>query len=232
MSRAANWFVSTLCRGVFGWLGPVHVLHRERSERTGAYILASNHISHFDPPLLSAMVRRPIDWMAMTELFSTRWSAALFDAVDTIRTDRSGADLSSIRTALARLRQGRLVGIFPEGGIRAGSSSVLEGAPMRAGAASLAQMAGVPIVPAVILGGDRLYNPRSWFPPRRTAFWIVFGEPLEARPGLPKAEARACLEADLASALRLLYAEAREAYGLKPGDLPHTPQERQAEGHR
>ena len=51
------------------------------------------------------------------------------------------ADLKTIRTAIDRLKRGRIVGLFPEGGIRDGARSLLEGAPLRPGAATLAQIA-------------------------------------------------------------------------------------------
>ena len=226
MSRFVHSASCAVLRGIFGYLGPVHVWHRERSALSGGYLLAANHISHFDPPLISISARRRIDWMAMAELFGTRWSAAFFHAVDTIRTDRTGTDRAAVRIALERLRRGRVVGIFPEGGIRAGAASLLEGAPMRPGAAALAQMADVPILPCVTLGGDRLYSPGCWRPLRRVEFWVGFGEPVRQCPGLPKAEARARLEEDLARALRTLYGELQDAFRLQAADLPHTPQER------
>ena len=121
-----------------------------------------------------------------------------------------------------------MVGVFPEGGIRAGASSILEGARMRPGVAALAQMGGVPILPCVALGTDRLYSSRMWRPIRRAKFYVAFGEPLMAQTGLSKEEARARLEADLAAAFLALYAEAREAFQLHPDDLPQTPQQRRA----
>jgi len=228
MSRLAYSASRAIGRGIFGYLGPVRIMHRERSALPGAFLLAANHISHFDPPLISVAALRHIDWMAMAELFGTWWSRAYFRAVDTIRTDRKVTDRAAVRTALQRLRQGRTVGIFPEGGIRAGAISLLEGAPMRPGAAALAQIADVPILPCVVLGTDRLYSTGAWLPLRRGGFWVGFGEPLRPRSELPKAEARASLEADLAGAIRSVYAEMKETFHLQPEDLPHTPQERRS----
>lgn len=218
-----------LARGIFGLLGPVRLLHPERAQRAGGYLLAANHISHFDPPFISAIARRPVDWMAMSELFHRRWARLFLLAVGAFPTDRSRVDRRAVRTALDRLGKGRVVGIFPEGGIRAGATSILGGAPMRPGAATLAQLAGVPIIPCVVLGTDRLYNKRYWKPRRRARFWAAFGEPLVERPGLPRAEAREQLERDLVAAFHALYRELQDAFALTPGDLPHTPQERQRE---
>lgn len=215
-----------LARGVFGLLGSVHVLHGERSARPGAYLLAANHISHFDPPLLSVITLRRIDWMAMADLYRHPWAAAFLRGVDSICTDRTKVDRAAVRTALERLRHRRVVGIFPEGGIRAGATSLLEGASMKPGAVTLAQMADVPVLPCVVLGTDRLYNHRCWMPFRRTRFWVAFGLPLVQRCDVPKAEARAQLEEDLAAAFRDLYVELQREFALSPDDLPHTPQAR------
>src|SRR5438105_143181 len=107
----------------------VRVLHRERARVAGACILACNHISHFDPPLLAARIRRKVDWMAMADLFSSRLFGAFLRFVDTFPVDRARSDRASVRIALDRLGLGRAVGIFPEGGIRDGAASILGGAP-------------------------------------------------------------------------------------------------------
>ena len=216
-----------VAKGVFAFLGPVCVLHRERLDREGSLLLASNHISHFDPPLLSVIARRKIDWMAMVELFASAWGSRYFGALDAFPTDRSRVDRKAVRTALKRLQLGRAVGIFPDGGIRVGSESVLEGAKMRPGVTTLAQLAKVPVVPCVVLGTDRLYNWKCWLPWRRVRFWVAIGEPLRQRLDLPKADARNQLERELAASFCSLYAEMRQAFKLSPGDLPHSQEERE-----
>ncbi|MEI6351202.1 MAG: lysophospholipid acyltransferase family protein [Verrucomicrobiota bacterium] len=218
-----------LSRAIYAYLGPVHVLHGERSERSGPFILASNHISHFDPPLYCVAARRTIDWMAMTELFANPWAARFFRGMNAFPTDRSRIDHAVVRTALKRLKLGRTVGIFPEGGIRSGPGSVLEGAPMRPGVASLAQMASVPVVPCVLLGTDRLYDWRRWLPWRRGAFWVAFGEPIQPRADLPRHAAREQLERELAAAFVQLYDELKTTFAIAPEDLPHTQEERERE---
>src|SRR3982750_2285674 len=163
---------------VFGFVARIRVLGSENPNRCGGFLLASNHISHFDPFLIGLAVRRPIDWMTMAEFFRPPLLGLLLRSIDAFPAERDRAELTTIRTAIARLKQGRVVGIFPEGGIRDGARSLLEGAPLRAGAATLAQIAGVPIVPCVILGSDRFYSKRQWLPFRRTPVWIAFGKPI------------------------------------------------------
>ena len=223
---AANLASRKLARALLAPITPFHVWQSENMNRAGAFLLAANHISHFDPPLISVIARRKIDWMALAEFFPVPLLGAFLRAVDAFPIERARAESGSIRTALARLKAGRVVGIFPEGGIRHGPRSVLEGAPLRAGAAALAHLAKVPIVPCVILGTDRLYAKKSWLPLRRTPVWIAFGDPIAHPDGADKSAARAATEAELAAAFRNLYATLRAEFALTAGDLPHSPQDR------
>lgn len=196
---------------------------------TGPFLLASNHISHFDPPVITSMLPFSIDWMAVVELFQHPLAAAYFRSVNAFPTDRSKADIGAVRTALARLDRGHVVGIYPEGGIRDGTRSVLGGAPLKPGAAALAQMAGVPIVPCVVIGTDRLYNARNWRRFRATPLWVAVGAALEIDAGMPKAAARQDLEARLASSILALGAELRADHGVSAEDMPASPQARMRE---
>ena len=205
----------------------IHVLRHAPGPRKGAWILAANHISHFDPPILSVAARRKIDWMAMRELFAKGWAALFFRCIDTFPTDRDRADRAAVRTVLKRLERGHVVGIFPEGGIRAGATSVLEGAAIRSNLAGLADAAGVPVLPCVIIGTDRLYNSRNWLPFRRTRIWIGFGDAIKADEALAKAARREKLDRDLAEAFREIHAGMQAHFSLTADDLPQTPRRRQ-----
>ena len=178
----------------------IQVLHFEQGDRPGPFILAANHISHFDPPLIATILRRKVDWMAMAEFFPYPVLGLVLRAINCFPADRHRADRSTIRTALDRLKRKRIVGMFPEGGIRDGANSVL--------------------------GSDRLYAKRSWRPWRRTPIWIGFGLPIHQVPELEKSAARHRLEQELAAAFRQLYQEMQKTFSLTPDDLPHSPKER------
>jgi 1-acyl-sn-glycerol-3-phosphate acyltransferase len=190
----------------------------------GPCVMVSNHISHFDPPLLSGWLPRKIDWIAMAELFGTKWSKAGFTWLDVIPVDRHGDDRQALRTAIKRLEAGRLIGIFPEGGIRDGARSILAGAEMREGAFLLAAKANCPVLPVVILGSERLYNRRNWLPWRRAKVFIGIGD-----PAFPGAGGRKQLRDDTAAALIQLKDRLVETCHLTADDLPHSPQERMRE---
>jgi 1-acyl-sn-glycerol-3-phosphate acyltransferase len=215
-----------LVRFVFGFLARVEVLGRANVNRAGAFLLASNHISHFDPFLIGLRVRRKVDWMTMAEFFRSPALGFFLRSIDAFPAERDRADLKTIRTAIDRLKSGRIVGIFPEGGIRDGARSLLEGAPLRAGAATLAQIAGVPVVPCVILGTDRFYSKKQWLPLRRTPVWIAFGKPIFASAELQKSQARERIDSELAAVFQNLYSELCEKFRLTIDDLPKSSRER------
>jgi len=215
-----------LVRFVFGCVARTRVIGRENANRSGGFLLAANHISHFDPFLISLPVRRKLDWMTMAEFFRPPALGFFLRSIDAFPAERDRADLKTIRTAIERLKSGRIVGIFPEGGIRDSVRSVLEGAPLRPGAATLAHIAGVPVVPCVILGTDRLYSKNQWLPFQRTPVWTAFGKPISCFPELQRSQARERIESELATAFKNLYAELREKFRLTTDDLPRSPQER------
>ena len=226
MKRAVYYAGKLLVKCVFGLVARIHVIGRQNANRAGGFLLASNHISHFDPFLISLSVRRKIDWMTMAEFFSPAPLGFFLRSIDAFPAERDRADLKTIRTAIDRLKSGRIVGLFPEGGIRDGARSLLEGAPLRPGAATLAQIADVPVVPCVILGTDRFYSKDQWLPFRRTPVWIAFGKPISCFPELQKSRARERIESELAASFKNLYAELREKFRLTTDDLPRSPQER------
>lgn len=220
--RAGKLLVSLL----LGYVTRVRVLRRENADRTGGFLLAANHISHFDPFIISSVIRRKIDWMTMAEFFRSRLVGFLLRAVDAFPADRDRANRTTIRTAIERLKEGRVVGLFPEGGIRDGARSLLEGAPLRPGASTLAHIARVPILPCVIVGSDRLYSTKRWLTLRCTPIWIAFGTPISHSSDCEKLQAREQIESELASAFKNLYAELQQVFHLTTDDLPHSPRER------
>lgn len=202
----------------------VRVLHRERTLLPDGWLLAPNHISHFDPPFLGAACLRQVDWMTSREFYSVPLLGWWLRAVGTFPVNRERADRSAIRTALDRLAEGHVVGIFPEGGIRDGERSLLSGAPPRPGLSALAEMSWAPVIPCVIVGSDRLYAPKRWLPFRRARVWISFGEPIRFQ-GEGKA-GRAAFEETYAKAIRKLLDELRKQFGLTADDLPQSSNRR------
>src|SRR4030095_15533082 len=134
-----------LVRLLFGSVTRVQVIRRQNANRADGFLLAANHISHFDPFIISLVIRRKIDWMTMAEFFQSPVVGFSLRAIDAFPVNRDRSDRKSIRTAIERLKGGRIVGLFPEGGIRDGARSLLEGAPLRPGASTLPHTAGAPV---------------------------------------------------------------------------------------
>jgi 1-acyl-sn-glycerol-3-phosphate acyltransferase len=209
----------------------VQVVYFARLPSESGYIIACNHISHFDPPILGAFFPHNVDWMTMEEMFRNPASALFMNLVSAFKVRRDGSDRIGIRTAVNRLVEARVVGLFPEGGIRAGSVSVLEGAPMWPGAAALSVLSGKPIVPAVILGTDRLYHPRNWIRFRRVRVWIGFGEQILPRRDLARKQARELVHESLSNAFLSMKDRMVATFRLAKADLPATPQARKREDY-
>jgi 1-acyl-sn-glycerol-3-phosphate acyltransferase len=114
----------------------------EHVPRTGPVILAGNHIGLADGPLLAAYAPRPVHALTKHELFSGAGGTFLRTAGQ-IPLDRFHPDPTAIRTCLAALDEGRVIGIFPEG--RRGPGDLCR---FHRGAAYLALVTGAPVVPS------------------------------------------------------------------------------------
>ncbi len=223
-----QWVTKTLLV-LFTFASRRRVVFLARPPRDRGFILASNHVSHFDPPFLTITCPRKIDWIADVGLFHGKVLHAFFTGLNVIPVDRSGADRNALRTAVKRLKDGRVVGIFPEGGIRDGAKSIVNGATMKQGVALLSTLSGAPILPCVILGSDRFYNPRNWLPWRRPSVWIAFGNLIEHPEGVTGDALRKHMQETFAREILALTAKLRADFALTDADLPHSPQQRMSE---
>jgi 1-acyl-sn-glycerol-3-phosphate acyltransferase len=228
-NRVFSYICRYLVRLIFSWSCRIRRLQKTHAYPSNSFIVVANHISHFDPPMLGCWFPRYVDWMGMEELFSNRSSAWLMRSLCAFPVKRTAGDFASIRAALSRLKIGRIVGIFPEGGIRAGPGSILEGALPWVGFAGLSILSDKPVVPCVIVGTDRLYRPKNWLPLRRVPIWLGFGEPIKPRTDLPREQAQAILVEEVKRSLIALKDELVQHFGLHPSDLPQSPQHRKRE---
>lgn len=186
------------------------ILHRERAARPGAYLLAANHESPFDAPLLIAAHPRIICWLSVREIFRHPFARWFLTGMLASPLDRSRVDTQTLRHVARQLRSGEVVGLFPEGGLRTGEDSVLRGGHIRNGIARLAELANVPVMPCVVLGGAQFGHWQSWLPRFRTRWAVAFGEPLFLNSEMDCVTARADLIAAIERSLRALHEEVRE----------------------
>ncbi|PYJ26719.1 MAG: hypothetical protein DME90_11300 [Verrucomicrobia bacterium] len=87
-SYRAGWLLVKL---LFGCVARIRVLGHENASRAGGFLLAANHISHFDPFLISLTVRRKTDWMTMAEFFRSPVLGFLLRAIDAFPAERDRA---------------------------------------------------------------------------------------------------------------------------------------------
>lgn len=199
----------------------VEVVRPEAAERPGGYVLAPTHLSHLEPFCLGILIRRKVDWMARLEFFRRRWAAAILYAVDSFPVNRFGVPVRAVRTAIARARAGRVVGVFPEGGVATGAQSVCRGGPAKKGAFAVACRANVPVLPCVVLGTYALNEVKPWLPFRNARIWVIYGKPIEPNPDAPtRRQAREEMAAAWKAQVRELYDELRGIYGIADGDVP------------
>jgi 1-acyl-sn-glycerol-3-phosphate acyltransferase len=197
-----------------------HVLDPHLARREGGFILALTHLSHIEPLAAGVLLDRPIDWMARKEFFKYRLVGTLLYAMSAFKVDRQGVSVSAVRTAIERARRGRVVGICPEGGVACGAAAAFRGGPIKRGFASVAIRAGVPIVPCVMLGTDKLNRVGPWLPAKRATIWVAYGEAIFPPAGATSTRAaRAALAARLSAAYQELYARLRERYGIRDEDV-------------
>lgn len=148
--------------------------NRDAIPAEGPCIVVANHRSGVDPNLIAGVTSRWIVYLMAREYYETPTLHWLFHALHCIPVRRDGSDLGATRAALKALRSGRVIGIFPQGGIRDPDDDLGIG---KAGVALLAARSGAPVVPLFIDGSpaiDSVYL--SVLRPSRSR--IYCGEPL------------------------------------------------------
>ena len=146
--------------------------------REGGAILAMNHIGYLDFALIGTAalpVKRYVRFMAKKEIFENKIAGPLMRGMHHISVDRSSGSASFV-AALRALKSGEIVGIFPEGTI----SVSFELKEFKSGAVRLAMGAGVPVIPAVVWGSQRIWTKKVKRDLKRNKYPISvsFGEPL------------------------------------------------------
>jgi 1-acyl-sn-glycerol-3-phosphate acyltransferase len=144
----------------------LRVFGTENVPAEGGVVLCANHTSLLDPPLLGTPLHRMVHFMAKAELFDVPILGFLISKVGAFPVKRGGVSKESIRLSLSFLKEGRMMGIFPEG------TRSNAGGMGKKGAASLALKSGATVVPVAIIGSYSLFR-------RMT---IVYGMPVDLSP--------------------------------------------------
>jgi 1-acyl-sn-glycerol-3-phosphate acyltransferase len=128
----------------------------ENIPQEGGAILAINHIGYLDFAIVGTAVlpkKRYVRFMAKKEIFNNKLAGPLMRGMHHISVDRGNGSASFV-AALRTLRKGEIIGIFPEGTI----STSFEIKELKSGAVRLAMAAGVPVIPTIIWGSQRIWT--------------------------------------------------------------------------
>lgn len=127
---------------------------RENIDKKKKYVIASNHVTGYDPFILAAQLHLTIAFMAKKQLFETFWSMVLMDWCGAFAVDRDKVDVSTIKTALSIQNTSWNLGLFPQG-TRCNNGKMEN---VTKGFASMAKKIKADVLPVAIIVKD---NPNS-----------------------------------------------------------------------
>ncbi len=184
------WVGWSFSRAAFAVYFRWRIFNAERVPATGPVILAANHASFLDPPLVGACLHRGICYLARDTLFRFPGVGWLLRQWDAVPVDREGGGAAGLRAILDRLRAGHAIILFPEG-TRTRDGKLQ---PARSGIGLIAIKSDAPVVPVRTFGTFEAYGRHVRLPrPHRVA--VKFGTPLTLEA--LRAEARSCSKARL-----------------------------------
>jgi 1-acyl-sn-glycerol-3-phosphate acyltransferase len=209
---------------LWSWVTPLLLLvssrdiqGRENVPRKGALIMVSNHMGNADPPVLTVTLPRQLAWLTKAEWFKTPVIGGMFRMGGCIPVRRQEADLGALRRCEDALRQGLVLGMFPEG-TRSKGQGLQRGEP---GSALLALRTGTPLLPVAIWGTEKVKLPRDLFF-KRSRVHVRFGKPftLPRSRRITKEDVIQGTDRLMREIAALLPAEFRGLYADEPAKVP------------
>ena len=158
-------FARSLCNGVFNPIYRFEVVGKENFPKEGGVLLVSNHINNLDPIAMGIAAPRPVHYMAKAELFEIPVIGKLATMVHAFPVKRGLSDREALRKGLSVLKEGNVLGLFPEG-TRSKTGEIGKGL---AGAGFFALRTDAIVMPCAILGPYKAFNRLK----------IVFGKPID-----------------------------------------------------
>lgn len=155
---------------VYGVLKPIYrfeVIGRENFPSEGGVLLCSNHIDNLDPPVVGINAPRPVHFMAKEELFSVPVLGKLVPHLNAFPVKRGMSDREALRKGLGILKEGKVLGLFPEG-TRSKTGQLGKGL---AGAGFFALRSDAYVMPCAIIGPYKAFSKLK----------VVYGKPIEMR---------------------------------------------------
>ncbi|MDO7905092.1 lysophospholipid acyltransferase family protein [Paenibacillus sp. JX-17] len=143
-------FCRNVLRLIYAILFRLEAVGKENVPKEGGVMLCSNHISNFDPPTVGILLDRKVHFMAKAELFKVPVLGWLIERLGAFPVKRGGVSKESIKLAITILREGKVMGIFPEGSRGAGIG--------KKGAASFALRSGAAVIPVAVIGNYKVFR--------------------------------------------------------------------------
>ena len=187
LSYRIGW---TVFRALYATYFRWRVFGAENVPLSGGVILASNHASFLDPPLVGAGLKRDINYLARESLFRFPGIGALLRSWNALPVDRDGGGAAGLREILHRLLAGGGIILFPEG-TRTRDGKLQ---PARSGIGLTVIKSTVPVVPVRTFGTFEAYGRNQKFP-RPISVAVKYGRPM--RFEAVRAEAKTCDKARL-----------------------------------
>lgn len=185
-SERIYWISHGIARNVLQQLIIGDVQGLENIPAKGACILAVNHASHFDPPLIGCLVRRRITFFARRTLWANKVASWWLDSVGTIPVDRDGdSDIGAMKNTLLTLKHGGLLSLFPEG-TRSRDGRLQKAKP---GIGLIAAKSQATVIPCRIFNSHRVLSRESALPNLNLSVHMIYGKALQPSDFDPGKEA-------------------------------------------
>lgn len=146
----------------------MEVIGSEHIPKEGPVIICSNHISNIDPPVVGGSATRVVHFLAKEELFEKKWLGFILKKVNAFPIKRGMKDRQALRHGLSLLKEGKTLGLFPEG-TRSKTGTLGEGL---SGIGFFALRSDAIVVPCVIIGPYKIGRKLK----------IVYGEQMDMTP--------------------------------------------------
>jgi 1-acyl-sn-glycerol-3-phosphate acyltransferase len=199
----------------------IKIINPHAMKHLGGYLLASSHLGNLEPFILGIIYRRRIEWMTRIEFFGSRFTRWILPRAGAFVVNRQGVPVSAIRNAIARVKENRVVGICPEGGVKIANESVCRGGPIKRGICLISQRTNAPVIPVVMLGTHTLNRIPPWLPFKRARIWVAFGTPILPQPNvIDRREARSAMAEEIERQYVSLYQKLLTTYSIDDRRIP------------